>query len=319
MPFLLLKGKTVEVLFEIDLNCFPVQVTCNTSLLYHLCNPACPGYCGALPWQYMANQATLDLPDEVLAAVLARVPLGKPKVAMQAVSKQWQRVLQIRSAHSLETWTEDDGMPATPNMVSPEGTFRVAKGLLDALVCYRVLEPSDILAVPVQLEALYIERTASACSVLPHLKEFDCPSVAHPLSLVFPHLEVIDFQCRSVDRQVAEVMQDLENIPSLQNVRVNSPFLVDFHGPAGCGVDIGFLMFPSLDKYNIPAGLASHLVRARVYCAPLTAEGAISGEYDLANFSNCTHLDSIVLELGERCWWDHAHIKGIDKVPVSCI
>lgn len=58
------------------------------------------------------------IPDEVLANILAGIPLGEHKVGMQAVSKQWERVLQMKEAHSLKTRKQDEGMPAAPNTVT---------------------------------------------------------------------------------------------------------------------------------------------------------------------------------------------------------
>lgn len=66
------------------------------------------------------SRATAGLsafPDEVLAKVLAGVPLGKHKVGMQAVSKQWERVLHMKEAHSMKTRSQDEGMPAAPNTI----------------------------------------------------------------------------------------------------------------------------------------------------------------------------------------------------------
>lgn len=64
-----------------------------------------------------------DLPDEMLAAVLAKVPFSRSKVAAQCVCKKWEEVLQTSAAHSLDTLEEDSYVDFDSNL-TPEVSYR---------------------------------------------------------------------------------------------------------------------------------------------------------------------------------------------------
>lgn len=80
-----------------------------------------------------------SVPDGVLANILAKVPLGRHKVGMQCVAKQWLHTLHQRAAHSVDTWDEDERMPFNP-AAHKEDARRgalVSSGFLTALPCYK--------------------------------------------------------------------------------------------------------------------------------------------------------------------------------------
>lgn len=69
---------------------------------------------------------TMDqLPLEVFAAILAKVPFGKCKVEMQFVNRLWRDVLRSREAHSVETWAEDKKIWSDPTIVLEDGRMQV--------------------------------------------------------------------------------------------------------------------------------------------------------------------------------------------------
>lgn len=274
---------------------------------------------------------TLDLPDGVLAKILAGVPLGKCKVALQSVSKQWQRVLHQPEAHarSLELLPEgqDDGMPACPNTVRPnQATSWVSQAFLDALVCYTVRfsfdeEDTCILAgLPHQLRELSIPCTPSiCCQLLEHLKVLRCSDlVKHPLSPMFPRLEEADIRVFADDLDM--VMADLENIHSLHRLKVRASFrFADFHGPPECRVHYVIHTFVNSIP-EVPLGMSAHLDCVTVRAESLVPDTDRSNiVLNLAVFSQCFLLENISV-LGARPFegWNRVHVCGLDKVPAAC-
>lgn len=268
-------------------------------------------------------QAMSNLPDEVLAKILARVPLGKSKVAMQSVAKQWQRVLHLRAAHSIDTFDEDEGMPATPNMVTPtRATPRVSPGLLNALICYRVTSPEpwqSLAGLPSGLGVLGIERVPSVSPMFLCVRKLECTTVDVPLSPLFPNLEEVKFGAIGDDNsaKLPAVMSDLQGLPNLRRVFVRTTkSFVDFHGPPGCRVHYS-ICGPRLDV--VPEGLARHIDELVIRC--YWSHGSRGNKVDLAAVAGCSLLQKIQIIAGGEFMGGHRPllICGLGKLPASCM
>lgn len=258
----------------------------------------------------------LDLPDEVLAMVLARIPLGKGKVALQCVSKQWQRVLQLRSAHSIGTFGEDEGMPPAPNVaIGDRGPSRISEALLNALVCYTINDVSNFLVgLPPQLEALKVIYVPHTCQSLLHLKRLECTSFDRQIFPVFPNLEELTIGFWDID---GAVMADIQNLRSLRVLDVCTGHILEFLGPPGCNVHYLVSRDNLIRVGDIPGGLAARLKSFEI-CVCDIDKTLVDGDMDLAAFAECPLLEKIVVSTKDGNRWHRAFVSGLDQLPAAC-
>lgn len=276
-----------------------------------------------------------DLPADVLAGILALLPLSKSKVALQGVSHLWKTVLQTQSAHSIETKVQDQCLPSSPHLPLAEGGIsKVARGLLDALVYCATAAEDSLEWLPLSLKALKISgnQTLVACPLLPNLRklaiETDCGfSPMCDLSSVFPNVESVSATTDAqMDRatgdyiydegeMINQIMDKIEDLEHLKQVKISSGTIPDFYGPAGCRVKAHKLLSTEDDSYNIPEGMALHLQHFEMSLCDIT----FSHGLDLDGFANCSFLESICIEpTGVRdlfCIWK---LNGFKHLPALC-
>lgn len=275
------------------------------------------------------------LAHDLLAQILVKVPLGKCKIQMQLVSKMWRDVLHQPSAHSMDTWTDDEFLSGP-----------LSAGIANAVVGYKfdldeVLE--SLAWLPPKLQALYVPKLVADCPTLPNLDLLrlgEPCSTAASLSQLFPHLEEINLgsAIEGVDdlEWDSEFLQSmLDDLGGHQNVRlitVESRDFANFEGNPECKVVYTIDVAHDGDGYEredplkVPAGLAKHLQQFKL--GRFTQYGGSVWRLDCERFSldflsDCTCLESvhIVTTGGDEYEFDpyrEVRMSGLEDLPKSC-
>lgn len=242
-----------------------------------------------------------DLPDEMLAEVLARVPFSKEKVAAQCVCKKWQEALQSSAAHSTDTLAEDSSVcfdcdPTLVVEVDGDATRLLSGAIVNALASLKLAWEDHTFEWLTQWPVQMLQN-------LRHVEMFDTVSLG----------------------SAAVLFQGVANLPNIEFVGVMVVGgIVDFIGPEGCKVDYEINVFydeedPDSTKLEVPEGMARHLqiLRFRDRCMS-DADGYEFPvkKVDLGKLANCEYLEEIYIDLdfGEemRC-----HFCGLDDLPPS--
>lgn len=210
----------------------------------------------------------IDLPDEVLANILAKVPFGKDKVGMQAVDTQWCRVLGQRAAHSVETFEEDAWFPKNFQHLQ-EGETRISARFVSALAACKIhLNEKSMAWLPLHLEALgargHSNRAWVECPSLTGLQKLvidgDYMIIAESFvmpsfSTLFPNLEVVSAVLASLawhtpdpDEYIFEeseeiLLREVRKLPNLRTLKVKclrdeslSDWGFDYRGHSPCRI-----------------------------------------------------------------------------------
>lgn len=237
--------------------------------------------------------ALSDLPDELLAGILAKVPFSKSKVAAQSVCKLWQNVLQTSAAHSVDTLEEDSSVEFVkdPTLVVQRDGFatqRLASQLAASLACLKLKEENNM---------PWFDASSFAFTEypewLPQMKQI---------------LQVIDLSAYSLAEYDAIVLfHELESLVNLRfvKVKINGVNVVDFNGPKDCKVsyEINFFYENSEDPYStlleVPDGMAKHLQTLRLYDPWIMQEEVDNPveHVDLGSLANCAVLERIDIDL----------------------
>lgn len=290
----------------------------------------------------------VELSDDLLAAILAKIPFAKAKVAMQAVDSQWRRVLRSRAAHSAATFEDDDHLPDKFHIVGHSGEGMVSPLLVAALaVCKFPMEPLDfdsstLASLPVHLEILEIspcigDQIWEDCPNFLILKRLilsmsECDTDRYAMTRLcdfFPNLqEVVLDGLDLTGTEMEASLNHIQNLPNLTlidivahagdpteiDMGIGAPFF-DFKGPLGCKVRYSMHVNPYCDTVGfsqVPAGLAAQLIE-------VTYSNALGFDekptFDLSVFSNCVHLERLCLVKLPQAMLG---VCGIDNLPESC-
>lgn len=291
----------------------------------------------------------VNLPDDLLSAILANIPFDKHKVAMQGVDKQWQRVLQSRGAHSSATFEDDEHLPEEFHRVEGDGSSLISPLLVAALAGCKIpflFQPEDpfqqefscaLASLPSHLEMLEIspdEGIPEDCPKFLALKRLKLSmstgTETHAvcgLQEYFPNLEDIVLNCLDMDWIDMETtlyqMGFLQNLARLDIVtyaadaaKVDQSLkavFFDFNGPLGCSVSYTMVLERAVRSLaKVPDGLAARL---REFTGD-NSGGTLCGPIlDLSVFSKCTQLERLI-------FWKPPQAKfgvwGLDELPESC-
>lgn len=245
-----------------------------------------------------------DLPDEVLAGILALVPFSKNKVGVQCVCKNWLRILQTQEAHSTDTLWEDESLQCQEDptlAVEKNGvlTKLLSEAFMDALACLKFESK--------------VPREQDGSGGLPSWQ-------AQHLQL----LHVVQMRQILLETNLRRLFQELEHLPNLKLVQViASGGIVDFSGPYDCHVDNALDFFHSREDPSsrlwVPWGMAGHLRnlslwdRQNVRADP-HAEVSIK-QVSLARLCLCRVLEQIHVDLKatDQIETHFLHMKALPK------
>lgn len=244
-----------------------------------------------------------DLPDEVLADILSRVPFSRAKVAAQCVCKTWQVVLQTSAAHSADTLKEDSPVEFyhNPTRVVEKGGG-VARKLSEPLV-----------------NALASLKLSAFLPFVQGLQEWP----AHMLQKL-RHVESLSW-LEDLD-QAEQIFQDIGRLPNVKHFEVSvQGRVVDFNGPEGCKVDYDLHGFyhnedPDSTVLEVPAGMARHLQTLHFY--DQRHQGDLGElmyrvkQVNLGRLANCVALEEIYVDLPSSDGLQ-AHFYGLGELPPS--
>lgn len=261
----------------------------------------------------------------MLAGILANLPFSKSKVALQGVSHQWKSVLQLRSAHSVETWEIDECLPPSPHLPQGDGGIsKVAMGLLDALAACNIRDREGSLEwLPLNLEALKVCKSLAleGCPSLPKLRMatfWDVYDCLPPLIPLFPNLEsvYVDMTYIEYEEIVRDVMANIEVLPLVRSIKMYAGAIIDLQGHSDCRISFRKTFTTENPSYVIPEGLALNLYDMDL---GLDVENMAEG-VDLSAFAGCKvlrNLESTVYtdEGGDGIDW---RVFGWEKLPAVC-
>lgn len=173
-------------------------------------------------------------------------------------------MLHQRTAHSLDTWEEDELMPFNPDVPRKEPGSLISQGMMAALVGYKVsdetfgkYQPDDLRPlswIPAQLEALEFNTESpldyESCPRLPALfwLKFEACNMHLPetLSPLFPNIEELELDLTPPDRFEANksLVQDLAALQKLELLKISATELIDVQLADDCQVvRTGTLLF----------------------------------------------------------------------------
>lgn len=258
----------------------------------------------------------------MLAGILANLPFSKSKVALQGVSHQWRSVLQLRSAHSVETLDSDECLPCSPHLPQTKGgVSKVAKGLLEALVACHIQDEGSLEWLPLNLEALKIclHHKLEGCPSLLKLREVSLVDIYDPippLGLLFPNLESVNVEMMDIEDEetVREVMANIEVLLLVRSIRMLAGAIPDFQGHPDCRISFRKTFSTENESYVIPEGLARNLCDMDV---SLTDENMAAG-VDLGAFANCKRMEVLEISVCSNETDMDWEIIGWEKLPIVC-
>lgn len=288
-----------------------------------------------------------DFSTDVLALILAKIPLSKGKIQLQLVCKHWCFVLHQPAATSPDTYEDDESFPRP---LSP--------GIANALSWLKLSSTVVSMAwLPPQLQALSVIELLEDCPVLPRVKHLflndimpDNPAVS--LAKLFPNLETVCFEQRysifPEDEDDAEdeedwdmlhansaeasvrlrsMLRDLESLSKIRYISVEASQFVDFNGPPNCRVSHKFctglsdaFIFPT----GVPEGLSKHLKSFTFGNFDNVFVWRYETVFSLQFLESCVYLEKVALLFPDPGIQDDFHgtigtlVTGLDTLPESC-
>lgn len=257
-----------------------------------------------------------SLPDEVLAKILAKVPLSVEKIGYQGLSRQWRRVLCSGAAHSLDTWEEDEPLICNPLVPTGAGGALQPPQILQSLVAYKISDTASRgsgqrVWLPQQLQALRLPETNVRVSNLPRLRILETSSLVKNMRTRFRALERFEWRGEELDPGEADVL--LSDLGKLENIRYVSisasgmGFKASFGGPPECRISYTTSFNNNEDFTFIPDCLKMHL---ESYHADFLW-AAFEEDYGHEFLQGMSQGMEDSLEMGFRGVRDCCHLKSI--------